>query len=239
MGQTRQRILVVEDEHEQATFLAMRLESAGCEVEIAGSGAEALSRPPGEPPDLIILDVRLPDVSGYELCQQLRKQYHASALPILMLTVMAQPIDQLRGFAYGADAYLTKPYDSAELNKTIAALLTRSHRQEISPATAMKRLVDGARDNQFDREVVKAVVDELSLCPQGSLVRLNTGEIGVVEEVTPTAPLRPVVLVTRDAQGQLLPTPRRVNLHEHPWGALQIKAIVNESDTSMKAHTEV
>lgn len=119
----QRQILVVEDDTDAAFMLKTRLESAGYHVRTAASGKTALSCATKEPMDLVILDLMLPDLSGYEVCRQLRQIPSPWQIPILMLTGMSQPVDQLRGFAFGADAYLTKPFDSAELLKTVDLLL--------------------------------------------------------------------------------------------------------------------
>ncbi len=121
--QQSRRILVVEDDRSEANILRKRLELSGFTVHIEERGASALSDAAEHRPDLVILDVKLPDISGGEVARQLRKLYHRWDVPIMMLTGMDQPIDQLRGFACGADAYLTKPYDFSELMHTIALLL--------------------------------------------------------------------------------------------------------------------
>lgn len=117
------QILVVEDDTDAAFMLKTRLESAGYRVQIATSGKAALSCTVQDTPDLVVLDLKLPDLSGYEVCRQLRQIPSPWQIPVLMLTAMSQPVDQLRGFAFGADAYLTKPFDSAELLKTVDLLL--------------------------------------------------------------------------------------------------------------------
>ena len=103
----------------------------------------------------------------------------------------------------------------------------RSYRNRFSPAQAVKVMVDGA-NTQFDRRVIKALVDALSLYPRGSVVRLSTNEIAKVELVHPEAPLRPVVLISRDANQVPLPTPRRVNLVEQPF--VYIKEVVTDEE---------
>jgi len=115
--------LIVEDDPKQAKLLRTRLASAGYEVREEGSGSRALSSVADEQPDLVILDLGLPDMNGYEVCRKLRQDLHPWTMPILMLTGWDKPVDQLRGFAHGADAYITKPYDAPELLKTIAFLL--------------------------------------------------------------------------------------------------------------------
>jgi DNA-binding response OmpR family regulator len=119
----RDEIVVVEDERGVADVLRRRLEFAGFAVHIEGCGNAALNYLAAHHPSLVILDLRLPDISGYEVCRKLRQVYHPWDVPILMLTAMDRPIDKLRGFAQGADAYLTKPYDAKELLETIALLL--------------------------------------------------------------------------------------------------------------------
>ncbi len=124
MAETQpKRILVVEDDDVLASTLKRRLELEHFAVDTEASGARALSSAAEHQPDLVILDLKLPDLNGYEVCRELRKLYHPWIVPILMLTGMDKPIDQLRGFAHGADAYLTKPYEPAELLKTVNLLL--------------------------------------------------------------------------------------------------------------------
>ena len=119
----KKRILLVEDEVALANLVKWQLESAGYEAEVETTGKAALASATDQCPDLVILDLRLPDINGYEVCRELRKLHHSWGLPVLMLTAMDKPIDQVRGYAYGADAYLTKPFDPNELLKTVALLL--------------------------------------------------------------------------------------------------------------------
>ena len=117
---THKRILVVEDEEALSRLMKWQLESSGFEGRTETHGGEALNYAAEHRPDLVILDLRLPDIHGYEVCRQL---YNPWVVPVLMLTALDRPIDQLRGFAYGADAYLTKPYEETELLKTVNILL--------------------------------------------------------------------------------------------------------------------
>lgn len=120
---SRKRILIVEDDQPLAELLALQLEEEGFDAHWESRGKAALKFASDHQLDLVILDLRLPDMSGYEVAKQLRQLYHPWILPLLMLTGMDKPVDQLRGFAHGADAYLTKPYNSDELMKTISLLL--------------------------------------------------------------------------------------------------------------------
>lgn len=126
MEEREERVLVIEDDTALAKFLKSLLESVGYHVHTEESGAPALTYAAEHRPHLVILDLRLPDIDGYQVCRQLRQLYHPSLVPVLMLTGMDQPIDQLRGFAHGADAYLTKPCEPPELLKTITLLLGRT-----------------------------------------------------------------------------------------------------------------
>ena len=119
----QQRILVIEDEERIANLLQRQLELAGFEVRTADRGSTALNAVEAQRPDLIILDLRLPDMSGYELCWTLRRLYDHAQLPIVILTGVEQCMADLRREALGADAYLRKPYDVGELLQTIRHLL--------------------------------------------------------------------------------------------------------------------
>ncbi len=114
-------ILVVEDERAVGKVVKLFLESAGFEVHIASSGTAALRAVMAQQPALVILDVGLPDIHGYDVARLIRKTH--PQVPLIMLTGMSRPIEQLRGFAYGADAYLTKPFQPLELLETVSLLL--------------------------------------------------------------------------------------------------------------------
>ena len=120
---TGQSILIVEDDQKVANIMKSHLEFVGFEVHAESRGTAALTYAAEHRPALVILDIKLPDLDGNEVCKELRKLYHRWDVPILMLTAMDAPSAQLRGFAHGADAYLTKPYEARELLGTIALLL--------------------------------------------------------------------------------------------------------------------
>lgn len=116
------RILLVEDDEAAATVLTALLARQGYEVIVESRGMVALVVAGEQPFDLVILDVKLPDIEGYAFARELRKRHSRWAVPILMFTAMGRPMDQLRGFACGADAYVTKPCEFNELLKTIEEL---------------------------------------------------------------------------------------------------------------------
>jgi DNA-binding response OmpR family regulator len=117
-----QRILIIEDEKEMARGLKDILEFDGYEVTTAETGREGLQAISRKEPDCIILDLMLPDLSGYEVCEQIRQKLNT---PILMLTAKAQDHDKIRGLNAGADDYLTKPFSVGELSARVMALLRR------------------------------------------------------------------------------------------------------------------
>ena len=126
---TRRRILIVEDDTALARVLRVLLESVGYEVETAACGITGLACVADSPPDLVILDIALPDINGLEVCRRLRQVTNPWSLPILMLTGLDRPADQLRGYAHGGDAYLTKPCEPSDLLNTIAMLLGEPERE--------------------------------------------------------------------------------------------------------------
>jgi DNA-binding response OmpR family regulator len=126
IGTTPQRVLVVEDEQHLAEGLRFNLEAEGFQAEVVDSGRPALERllDSQQHFDLVVLDVMLPDIDGFTVATELRQ--HQNFVPILMLTARGRPEDVLKGFAAGADDYLTKPTELAILLARIGSLLRRS-----------------------------------------------------------------------------------------------------------------
>jgi two-component system, OmpR family, alkaline phosphatase synthesis response regulator PhoP len=118
------KILFVEDEETMRVFLGDRLRSAGYSVEYSGNGVDALEKATSIPFDLIILDVMLPGMDGFELCERIRSA--GIATPVVMLTARGQIDDKLTGFDRGADDYMTKPFDVRELLARIEVLIRRT-----------------------------------------------------------------------------------------------------------------
>ena len=115
-------VLVVEDERKLRDFIRSYLERAGFTVLSTGSGAEAISMATAAAPDLVVLDLGLPDVPGETVARELRA---TSAVPILMLTAKAAEEDRIRGLELGADDYVTKPFSPRELTLRVQAILRR------------------------------------------------------------------------------------------------------------------
>ncbi|MCA1229910.1 response regulator transcription factor [Saccharopolyspora sp. 6M] len=122
---TGQRVLVVDDEPTVRELLAATLRFAGFRVTAAATGAEALRAAVDERPDLVLLDVMLPDADGFEVLRRLREE-RGGQVPVLFLTARDAPRDKVRGLTLGGDDYVTKPFDPEELIARIHAVLRRS-----------------------------------------------------------------------------------------------------------------
>ena len=124
------RILVVDDEPDIIELVEFNLKQAGYVVTTAADGAEALKKIRAQKPDLIVLDVMLPEMDGFEICKALRLDEATAKLPIIMLTAKAAEIDRVLGLELGADDYLTKPFSPRELLLRVKKMLARSQTEE-------------------------------------------------------------------------------------------------------------
>ena len=120
------KILVVDDEPVLVETIAYNLQQAGFQVTTALDGSSGLEAARREKPDLIILDIMLPEMDGLEVCRQLRRAGSTSTTPIMMLTAKGEEIDKVVGLEVGADDYVTKPFGRRELLARVRALLRRS-----------------------------------------------------------------------------------------------------------------
>jgi DNA-binding response OmpR family regulator len=121
----RRRVLIVDDEPNIVLSLEFLLRQQGYEVSVAPNGEEALAAAARQPPDLVVLDVMLPGLDGFEVCRRLRERPEHADLRILLLTARGRDAERVRGLEEGADAYVTKPFSTRELMKTVAELLER------------------------------------------------------------------------------------------------------------------
>jgi DNA-binding response OmpR family regulator len=158
----RSRVLVVEDTRAYAEALERTLQLEGHEVLLAGRAMEALARARAEPPDLVVLDLGLPDRDGYHVLRELRER--GVEAPVLILSARSLEADKVEGFRLGADDYVTKPFGALELLARISALLRRARRAapaaaRAAPAGAVRVLDDAelrARHGLTDRQVAVA-----------------------------------------------------------------------------------
>ena len=156
-----QTVLVVEDEASIASFVSLYLKNAGYVVRAVGTGEDALAQVDSERPDLIVLDLMLPDVDGIEVCRRIRK---SSDVPILMLTARDEDVDKIIGLEVGADDYLTKPFNPRELVARVKSILRRSvpERREIET----KQLKHGNLEIDAGRREVRVSGNEVQLAPK-------------------------------------------------------------------------
>lgn len=124
------RILVVDDDPTVAEVVARYLVRDGHQVECVADGREALRRAEDDPPDLIVLDLMLPGISGLEVCRRLRA---TSPVPVVMLTALGEETDRLVGLEIGADDYVTKPFSPRELALRVKAVLRRARGARLTP----------------------------------------------------------------------------------------------------------
>jgi two-component system phosphate regulon response regulator PhoB len=120
------RILVVEDEPDLADLVALSLRREGHDVVVAHDGSTALAEIQRSQPDLLVLDVMLPDISGLEVCRRLRRNAQTIRLPVIMLTARNDEVDRVVGFEVGADDYVPKPFSPRELVLRVDAILRRT-----------------------------------------------------------------------------------------------------------------
>ena len=126
------KILLIDDDPNIVTLLKSRLESAGYSVVSAHDGVKGLDLARKRKPDLIIVDVIMPNIDGYQFCLLLRSDERCKKIPVIMLTSMNEKMDRMTGKALGADEYITKPFDSAKLFETVKTMLERASSQNIS-----------------------------------------------------------------------------------------------------------
>jgi two-component system phosphate regulon response regulator PhoB len=151
----RKRIIIVEDEKDMAELVALRLRREGYEVELAADGASGLEKIRAAPPDLVLLDLMLPRMSGQEVARRLRDDPRTANIPILMLTARSEESDIVFGLKSSADDYVTKPFSMSILAARVAALLRRSG-EPTSAASTKPFIKVGVIDIDQDRHEVKA-----------------------------------------------------------------------------------
>ena len=157
-------ILVVDDEPEIADLVEVYLRSEGFIVHTCGTAGEALAALEQQPMDLAILDVMLPDKSGFDLCGELRREHR---FPVLMLTARTSDMDKITGLTIGADDYITKPFNPLELVARVKTQLRRYTRYNTREETAREVTEYDFRGLQISKATHKCVLfgEELALTP--------------------------------------------------------------------------
>ena len=148
------RVLVVDDEKLIVKGIRFSLEQEGMEVDCAYDGEEALEKAKEKEYDMILLDIMLPKLTGLEVCQQIRE---FSSVPIIMLTAKGEDMDKILGLEYGADDYITKPFNILEVKARIKAIMRRMRKEEAKESFG-KTLVSG--DLKLDCEGRRVFIAE-------------------------------------------------------------------------------
>lgn len=162
-----QKVLVVEDDNNIAELLRLYLQKDGFEVSHAADGGKAVEMAKEIQPDLVLLDIMLPVMDGWQVCRELRK---TMKMPIIMLTAKGDDMDKLIGFDHGADDYLTKPFNILELKARIRALLRRAGRTE-----------EKAAGNSLTIGTITLDLDARNAYRNGQLADLTAKEFDVIE----------------------------------------------------------
>ena len=133
-----ERILVVDDDPDILQFVRLNLELDGFEVDLAGGGKQALELAAMSPPDLMLLDIMMPEIDGLTVLRRLRNDPSTSSIPVIVLTARSLAEDRVKGLDLGADDYITKPFDLEELIARVRTVLRRSQQmRDLSPLTGL------------------------------------------------------------------------------------------------------
>jgi DNA-binding response OmpR family regulator len=164
---SRGKLLVVDDDKTLLQLLDLSLKDEGYDVTCATNGRDALRTVFTERPDLIVLDIMMPGMSGWQVCERVRE---VSDVPVLILTARGDPEDRVRGLELGADDYLSKPFDIHELTLRVGAILRRTWSGNASTSRTSQRYDDGhlfvdleTRVVQYDGQVIKLTPYEFDL----------------------------------------------------------------------------
>lgn len=153
------KVVIIEDEKDLAELVAFNLGKEGWQTIIALDGRSGLQMVTAELPDMVILDLMLPEISGTEVCRLLRRQESTAAIPIIMVTAKGEEIDRVVGFEVGADDYLVKPFSTRELLLRMKAILRRSTTEQTSDRT----LILGILAIDPSRHRVEVADEEITL----------------------------------------------------------------------------
>jgi len=173
MTPSGERVLVVDDEPDIVALVAYHLAKAGYRVATASSGTDALESARRERPAIIVLDLMLPGMSGYEVLEQLRANDATRDVAVLMLTARREEVDRIQGLSLGADDYLTKPFSPQELVLRVGAILRRL---SAGGATSGDRLQIGALQIDLGAHQVKVDGDPVDLTPTEFKLLLTLAE---------------------------------------------------------------
>jgi DNA-binding response OmpR family regulator len=170
-------ILVVDDEAAITDFVAYNLEQAGYRAHVESAGRAALHSAESTPPDLVVLDLMLPDMNGFEVCKALRAREATAHVPVIMLTARDDEVDKIVGLEIGADDYVTKPFSPRELVARVGAVLRRSRESKAPESAASLPVQNGVwRCGKITLDGARRVV-----LKSGAEVPVNPKEYAILE----------------------------------------------------------
>jgi pilus assembly protein CpaE len=179
-----EKILIVDDDIDSLKLIGLMLQRHGYEIMAASAGGQALTKAASEHPDLIILDIMMPDMDGYEVCRRLRANADTRGIPIIMFTAKTLVDDKVAGFEAGADDYLTKPTHPAELASRVKAILARSATQrKRDNRKGMTVGVIGTKGGVGTTTLALNMASALVMAGESPIVadfRLGSGSVGVL-----------------------------------------------------------
>ncbi len=178
-----EKILIVDDDIDSLKLIGLMLQRHGYEVVAANAGMQALAKASSDHPDLIILDIMMPDMDGYEVCRRLRSNSETRSIPIIMFTAKTLVDDKVAGFEAGADDYLTKPTHPAELASRVKAILARSANQRRQDnRKGMTIGVIGAKGGVGTTTIALNIAASLFVANENPILadfRLGSGSLGI------------------------------------------------------------
>lgn len=181
MNEQKQTVLIVDDNIDTVELLKKRLKAEGYNTKEAYDGEEALKKVQESLPDLIVLDVMMPKLDGYEVCKRLKTDDRTKLIPVIMLTAKSDVESKIKGFDIGADDYVPKPFDYRELLARIRSLLTR--KEESEKAIKEERT-----------EAVRKLIDSLSHEIRNPIVSIAGFAKKVYEDLPPGDPNKPYLM---------------------------------------------
>jgi DNA-binding response OmpR family regulator len=193
-------ILIADDNRNIRTVVKMDLESQGYKVLEATNGREALDLARENKPDLVVLDVMMPEMDGFEVCFQLKKDELLRGIPVIMLTAKTTPSDKFLGREMGADEYLTKPFDPEDLEKRIERILAaRKKGEQLHPLTglplaeAVRHEIERRNELRWVSAVMEGFLEEESF----DIYRKKYGNIKADEAMKKTADILQALIATQ------------------------------------------
>lgn len=169
------KILVVDDEKNIVELLKMSLESSGYEVIEAYNGMEAITKINNLLPDLILLDLMLPDIDGLQICKMIRLNEDTGNIPVIMITAKSEEDDKIRGLSIGADDYITKPFSLKELEARVETVLRRSKKNIVERPKIIQN------DNILKYKDLTVYIDKFILVRQNKEIELTLTEFKILK----------------------------------------------------------